>query len=299
MNQGLTLTVDSSRCRGDGLCARVCPMRIFSAGGSGTLALVTNQERCVLCGQCVAICPHDAIRHSALNRDRFVPIAGRAIQDAEAFVAGLKERRSVRVYADRPVPRELLERFVDVAGFAPGSAHGGEGWTRSVAIVTGRPAMEQVRALTAGYLEILHRTLTGWVPRVFSRFNEELQGGLAMLPDIAMRLAEHRAGRDAIVYGAPAAVFVHAPRTTPEAGAHCHAPMTAILFAAHAHGLGACWNGYLAKAASGSHAKSFRALREWLAIPDHHDCYAAATIGWPVYRLHSLPHRETRVHWVD
>lgn len=299
MRRRTTITVDASACRGDGLCARVCPMRIFTLLKQGTPPAVANEERCVLCGHCVAICPSDAIRHSALERDRFVRIAPGPKVDAGAFMAALRERRSVRVYADRPVSRDLLADVVGVAAFSPGSAHGAEGWARFVAIVTGTEAMRRVRDLTAAYLEILDRMLSGWVPRTFSRFNEELQAGLAMLPDVEMRLAEHRAGRDAITYGAPAAVFVHAPRTTPEAGAHCHAPMAEILLAAHAHGLGACWNGYLAKAASGFRAKSFREFREWLGIPDHHDCYAAATIGWPVYRLHSLPHRETQVHWVE
>ena len=74
--------------------------------------------------------------------------------------------------------------------------------------------------------------------------------------------------------------------------------MMAILLAAHAHGLGTCWNGYLSKAASGFKLARFTALRDMLDLPDHHDVYAAATVGFPRFRLHSVPQREARAHWV-
>jgi hypothetical protein len=43
-----------------------------------------------------------------------------------------------------------------------------------------------------------------------------------------MRLAEYDQGRDAITYDAPAAIFLHTPRDTPEPEANCNAVMMAI-----------------------------------------------------------------------
>lgn len=42
---------------------------------------------------------------------------------AEAFLARMRKRRTVRDYADRPVPRELIEAAVRVAGTAPSGAN--------------------------------------------------------------------------------------------------------------------------------------------------------------------------------
>ena len=35
------------------------------------------------------------------------------------LITGIKERRSVRRFADKPVPRQLIEEVIEVARFAP------------------------------------------------------------------------------------------------------------------------------------------------------------------------------------
>jgi nitroreductase len=42
---------------------------------------------------------------------------------SERFLRLMQERRSVRDFLDRPVPRVLVERTVRVAGTAPSGAH--------------------------------------------------------------------------------------------------------------------------------------------------------------------------------
>lgn len=42
---------------------------------------------------------------------------------AEAFLARMRKRRTVRDFSDRPVPRELIETAVQVAGTAPSGAN--------------------------------------------------------------------------------------------------------------------------------------------------------------------------------
>lgn len=101
-----------------------------------------------------------------------------------------------------------------------------------------------------------------------------------------------------LTYGAPAALFVHSPRVSPTPQTDCDNVMYPMVLMAHALGLGTCWNGFLSKAASGFRLRGFTALREMLEVPDHHDVYAAATLGYPRVRLHSVPQGETRAHWV-
>ncbi len=57
-------------------------------------------------------------------------------------------------------------------------------------------------------------------------------------------------------------------------------------------------NGYLSKAASGFRVGSFTALYELLEIPEHHDVYSAATLGFPRLKLHSIPQRNTQVRYL-
>ena len=51
-----------------------------------------------------------------------VPLAESA-ERAQAFLAEMDRRRSVRDFSDRPVPRELVERAIQTASTAPSGAH--------------------------------------------------------------------------------------------------------------------------------------------------------------------------------
>jgi nitroreductase len=59
-----------------------------------------------------------------------VPLSGyealpakRMLDDAEAFLARMRRRRTVRDFSDRPVPREVIERCLLAAGTAPNGAN--------------------------------------------------------------------------------------------------------------------------------------------------------------------------------
>jgi len=291
------ISVDEDVCRKDGLCARICPTRVFTHE-QDALPRIGNEALCCLCGQCLAACPSGAISHSRLDRSRVEKITERHPVEAAALGHLLRQRRSVRAYKEKEIPREILEQIVEVGGFGPSGSHGGEGWVRRIVVVTGQDNMKRITQLTYEYMKQLSDLLDGFVVRTVARWKEGPRAGRLMLPDMRMRLAEYEEGRDVITYGAPAAIFVHSPRVTPTPETDCDCVMYPMMLMADALGLGTCWNGYLSKAASGFKLDSFSALRDMLELPDHHDVYAAATLGFPLIRLHSVPQREARAHWV-
>jgi NAD-dependent dihydropyrimidine dehydrogenase PreA subunit len=111
------IAVDTNRCKKDGACVAVCP--------SGTLALDAQgfpteipESRCILCGHCVAICACDALTHTGLPEEPFLP-ASRKLPAPALMDSFLMSRRSVREFKDRPVPVETMEALLDVARRAP------------------------------------------------------------------------------------------------------------------------------------------------------------------------------------
>lgn len=295
---GTTISVDQDRCKKDGLCASACPARIF-VWEKKHFPTVRDADQCCWCGQCMAVCPGGAIEHSRLDPGRFQKIHHRTDLDPDVFTEFLVQRRSVRVYKDRPVERELLEKVCRAAGYAPSGAFQGVGWVRKVTVVTGPEKMQELREATLLYIRKIEKLMKSSFMKVLSRFSDEARGGMMTLPDASMRIAEWKEGRDAITYDAPVAVFVSASTRSTTPHEDCDAALMNILLSAHAHGLGACWNGWLGNAAVAEHVSGADALKKLLGLPEDHRIVEAATLGWPGMKLHSVPQRETEITWIE
>lgn len=57
------ISIKQNSCSGCGLCAKICPVRIYKIINKKSSIERSLEEWC-LCGQCVAACPNEAIIHS-------------------------------------------------------------------------------------------------------------------------------------------------------------------------------------------------------------------------------------------
>lgn len=293
----VSISIDASKCKKDGLCAKVCPARIFRFE-KGEVPLIERPSECVLCGQCLAVCNPKAIIHSRLDSAGQRKISNPSPVTPDLIVDFIQQRRSVRSYRNKEVSEQVLQDIATMAGYAPVGAFGAAGWVRTVTIVSGQGKMIEVRDATIRYMRKLKRLMSGLMMKTVSHFSDEAKSGLSALPDLEMRLAEWDAGRDAVVYDAPAAIFVSTGYETSAPHEDCDAALMSMMFAAHAHGLGTCWNGYLGHAALASHVSGPRELGDLIGIPKDHKVVEAFTIGWPLIPLHSVPQRETSIRLI-
>ncbi|MCK5800582.1 MAG: nitroreductase family protein, partial [Deltaproteobacteria bacterium] len=235
------IRVDPESCKRCGFCASVCPSHVFR-WEKGEVPSIEGVDLCCVCGHCVAVCAGGAITHSLLDPSAFKKLDETAPIATNRLVDFVWSRRSVRAYKKRDVPRELLERAAQAAGFAPTGSFGHEGRVRQVVIVSGAETMGEIAAITARYMEKLRDVLDSFVVKTVARFSDEARAGRMTLPDIAMRLARWEAGENAITYDAPAAIFVHTAQGTTTPHEDVDAALMNILLTCHALGLGTCWN---------------------------------------------------------
>jgi nitroreductase/NAD-dependent dihydropyrimidine dehydrogenase PreA subunit len=264
------LKVDREKCDSCGICALECPARIIDlVGQERRPAWVENgEERCIVCGHCVAVCPLAAIGLDSMKPEDCVAVRRSLLPSADQAEHLMKSRRSIRVYKEQPVPRETLERLIDIARYAP-SGHNSQP-VRWLAIQDSR----EVRRLAGVVADWMRMSISG-NPR------------LAELLHFDFLVADWDRGIDRIMRGAPHAILAHAPADHPTAPQAATIALTYLEVAAHALDLGACWAGFL-QACATFHPP----MKGALGLPDGHVSLGAMMIGYPEHRFARIPVRK-------
>ena len=260
--------VNEETCMQDGICAEVCPVRVIAfENGAYPRPVADAEDLCLRCGHCVAVCPTGSLRHCAILPEHCPPVDQELGISAEAAAQFLRGRRSIRVYKNRVVPQEDLQRLIELARYAP-SGHNSQGasW-----IVLGK-----------SNLHSLAGTVVDWMRWV-----------IAHKPDLAASMHLERTvqrwedGEDVVLRNAPAVIIAHAPADDRFAPSTCTLALSYLDLAATALGLGTCWAGYFTAAAT------FPPMKAALDLPAGHQVFGSMMVGYPAFSYQRLPSRKT------
>jgi nitroreductase/NAD-dependent dihydropyrimidine dehydrogenase PreA subunit len=269
-------TINEKKCKRDGICVSECPLKLIEMKDGSSMPTPTPdaEERCVRCGHCVAVCPHNAFTHSAMKNEDFSPVRkdfALTSAQAEHF---LRSRRSIRSYQDKPVEREKIAGLINIARYAPTGTNSQQvGWIA----VNSRP---EVIKMTGMVIDLIRRMVVAKNP-----FAEKYR--------LADAVTAWESGVDTISRGAPALVFVHAPKDYGLAQIDCTSALSYFDLAAPTFGLGTCWAGFVMVALA-----QWPPLQRALALPEGHAAFGAMMLGYPKYKYLRLPPRnEARIVW--
>ncbi len=292
--------LDVDACTGCGHCVKSCASMVLElsepvAGTKRGKARIERPDWCNACGHCEAVCPVSCIT-SPLPLGEGAPTPAKApAVDATALELLLRERRSIRNYRPDAVPRELLERIIQVARYTPtGTNSQNVHWL----VLADR---DKVRELQQRCLRFYQR-LFGLVNNPVGRFgvrvvagskqHQQLQEYLPVVQEAARRMEQ---GDDRLLYDAPALILVHAESWDSCSSFNCDTALFSASLMAHTLGLGCCFNGFVQQAVENS-----RPLKRWLGIPRDHRCTMTLGVGWPSLRFHRTCERnEPTIRWFD
>lgn len=185
--------------------------------------------------------------------------------DVAAMEALLKNRRSVRVYKNKPVEREKVAHLMDMLRWAPTAknlqpVH----WV----LVDDRDKIHELAKMTVQWLE-----------------QNNAYPGIA---------AAWEAGEDMILRRAPLIAIAHTATDALVPVADCSIAVTSLELAATSYGIGSFWAGFFMIAAS-----LHPPIAEYLNLPENHAVYAALALGYPKFKYHHIPERrEAKVSWL-
>ena len=284
------IEVNAKRCTRCGGCVGVCTSaRVFELGERA--AQVMRPDACWLCGHCVAVCPVDAVEHSAYPLDACPVIE--SPPSYEELVTALRERRSLRVFRDRRVPRETVRQLVDVSRWAPSASNAQVvDWIAlddPTRIAQLSAEVVETLARVAGLLQIrlLH-------PFLYLALGKDKVDEAVESADEFERLIQAQArGEDPIFHQAPVVLAAHVPRVSYFGRDDAVYAAYSLMLAAERVGLGTCHIGYVNAALERN-----QELARMMGLPPERRVEVVMTLGYPRYQFRrALPRRRMELLW--
>jgi len=326
----ISIEVDSEKCIKCKRCVSNCPGGIYwdekrkmpVLGGYG-LQPVTD----LACNACVAACESGAIkmvgkyyipngRYKTLlaNNGELVPPnpfgdkVPRLYEEIEKDLTEVEKviytRRSNRIFRDKPVPKELINRILEAGRFAP-SAGNGQPW--KFIVVTNKNLIKEIDSICLNFLSFMSWLYLGgkdisgkytpWRNLVISLFSYAMPGEVDPRPMGAIKKAIelHKESGD-LHFDAPVVIYVLKDKRgigNPDFDAGIAAQN--IVLAAHSLGLGTCYVSF------GTIPFAFLTdLNKKLGITYPWEVVTSIAIGYPKGKIDkAVPRGVPPVEWIE
>jgi nitroreductase/NAD-dependent dihydropyrimidine dehydrogenase PreA subunit len=270
------MKVDETKCKRDGICAAECPRRVIELKGQESFPTVAaeNEYYCMMCGHCVAVCPHGAVSLEKIPIETCPEIQKDLLPSLEQTRHFLRSRRSIRVYKDEEVDRQTIQQLIEIARYAPTASNSQTlHWT----VITGRERLSELSEMAVD-----------WMRRVIAA-----QPKSPLATYFAPVVSGWDNGYDGILRTAPNLILASAPKEASNGLVDCAIALTYLELAALAMGLGTCWAGLLQAAMLNTPA-----LVQKIGLPEGHTAHYPMMIGYPKFKYYRLPERNRpTIHW--
>jgi len=286
------IEIDSTKCTKCGLCFEVCTSYVLALGEDREIQ-ARYPEQCNICGHCVAICPENALIHKEMPIEKFenLPVTTILSEDMRNL---LLSRRSIRVFKEKPVPKELIEQLIEV-GIHAGTSSNGQ--SENFIVIQDRGLLSELEKMV---IDVLWNSGIKYLGSRIGQKLAKMRFGNEMLRQaipyhyiIKIRRQKNELG-GMIFRNAPVAIVIHGLRTNFMAHANCSIAVRNMEIMAKAIGLGTCWVGFLSVAAHFAKKK----IERYLEIPDDHSIYGAIIVGYPKFQFRKIiPRKEREVRW--
>ncbi len=324
--QVFRLDFNSGTCTNCGLCVQACPTSCLQWDVINKIPYGTSlgelELACIGCNNCEAICPSQSIK----VRGEYRVLAGRymtpedqfgeitfpepikdttSLEDNSNIPTELTEtekviynRRSIRMFKDKPVPKELVHRIIEAARFAP-SAGNGQPW--KFIVVTDRELSNKIDEASAKILTMILWLYNGkqfWRKLFVSILSFFQINKWDQRPVAAMnKIKQMKKKKGRITFNAPVVIHILKDKrgiSNPDVDVAIAAQN--LVLTAHSLGLGTCYIGFLA-----STYKYAPAIKKMLGFGYPYELVTSVCVGYPKVREHNkpVPRRPVSLEWIE
>jgi len=281
-------SVDLQTCSGDGICIEICPEKVLEMADGKATTVDGREDACILCGQCVAVCPTESIRMPKLPMENFQN-PGKQVFGYDAFVDFLKCRRSIRVFKDKPVEQDLIDRILEASTTAP---MGFPPHSTEALIIDRREELDFLVQECVKNYAFMVKGFSNPLTRTFIRLSAGAEDYVALkdyMLDVVKKAndAYHRDGTDLYLYNAPVLMLFHGSRGALSYEENAHLVCNYAMLAAQSLGLGTTILGIVPPIVDRS-----KILRKRYDLPKNNKVVTSLILGYPKYKYRKSIHRD-------
>jgi nitroreductase len=238
---------------------------------------------CMACGQCMAICPTQAIQINGreMSADDLIDFSGMKEKPAYESLKNLMiGRRSIRDFKDTEIPMEIIEKIIDAAVTAPMGIPPSD---VNLLVITGKDKVREFSFDVIDYFSKVKWLFSKpmlWLWRLYGKETYQLMKSFA-LPLFRFFPESKAKGENYLLYDAPLALyFTASPYSDP---ADPYIPATYAMLAAESLGLGSCMIGSIHPMIQSGAKK----LKQKWNIPQKSPAGIIVIVGYPKFKFHS------------
>jgi len=288
-------TINLDLCNKCKFCIEVCPCNIIGLNDKDEISFIKDRESiCLHCGQCMAICSTKAISVNGLSyEDNFVELPVNNV-NYSVFADFLANRRSIRNFKDKPIPKEVILKIIKSIEYAP---YGAEPEKINITVINNRKTIETALP----YISVFLDDIVKWVDNPIASFMIKRKKGEETFNTIKNHLYPiSKSGNyklkfgDRITRGAPALIIFHAEKGAEEHTNNSLIYATYTILTAHSLGLGATMIGIVPAAIN-----KVSKVKEIFKIPKNNEAVMSVIIGYPKYKYkRTIKRKNKNIKWI-
>lgn len=286
MLENSKIIVDIDSCTKCNACVDECRFYSFD---SDVLCLDDEaDEYCIECGKCVAVCPVNAIRLKLYNDEilRDVP-AKEDLPSFDSLINLFQTRRSRRYFNDKSVPKEIIEKILNIAARYSPTGHNQE--NVYFTIVQDRELLKKLSDECATQVKNLVEKFEDPQGRESLKkvFSPSLMKKIeAVIPSFKRALKMINQGKEVWRRDAEL-IIIHSPKDALTLIENCSLAASHIMLAAETLGLGTCSLGYITY-----FFNLYRSVAKIVKLPSKHVTGYTLAIGYPKAQYYRIPARK-------
>ena len=114
------ISIDVKNCTKCKECVKDCVANLFYFDQDSLCLVDSFEDYCIECGHCEAVCPVNVIElkfHEEEELER--SSKGEGIPKYNSFLNLVLNRRSIRRFKEKPIPKDLIEKLLKVGKYSP------------------------------------------------------------------------------------------------------------------------------------------------------------------------------------